>query len=460
VRADELEAAGGATDRVDYAAVRASKGALLRLAFAAFEGGAAPALRDPFAAWCAEPAQAPWLEDWILFAALRGAHGERPWSEWPEELRDRRPAALAAARRELAHELRFHAFAQFLFARQWRRLREVARRRGIALFGDLPIYVAHDSADVWAHRELFALDRAGRPTAVAGVPPDYFSADGQLWGNPLYRWRRLARQGFAWWIDRLRVELGRFDLLRLDHFRGFVAYWRVPVGAATARDGRWVRGPGEGLFAALTNALGELPIVAEDLGVITPEVDALRTRFDFPGMRVLQFGFAPDAGIHLPHRHAPETVVYTGTHDNDTTRGWFANADDGLRARILDYLGCRDEEVPRALLRTAYASVARLAMAPLQDLLGLGGDARMNTPGRPAGNWSWRLPARRFDERAAAEIRRLVELTERLPADAGTAPPGAPQPPARRRARAAPRSAAPGRGGAGSRRRRTGTRSR
>jgi 4-alpha-glucanotransferase len=401
--------------RIDHGAAHQLKPRLLRRAFDRLDEGAAPHLREEAEAWAGAPEQAAWLPEWALYAALREREGQRPWSAWPGPLRHRDSAALDAARRELARELRFQAFVQFAFDRQFRSLRETARRWGVAIFGDLPLYLATDSADLWSRRELFELDEDGRPLKVAGVPPDYFSADGQLWGNPLYRWDRVAADGYRWWIERLRANLRRFDFVRLDHFRGFVGYWELPGDATTARDGRWVEGPGRRLFEALRAALGDLQLVAEDLGVITDEVNALRDELGLPGMRVLQFGFGADAAVHLPHRFSGRTVAYTGTHDNDTTRGWFATLDAPTRRRVLDYLGCEPREVPRALMRAVYASTAELAVVPMQDLLGLGSAARMNRPGVASGNWAWRLRAGAFGGELAEVLRRLAEVTERLP---------------------------------------------
>ncbi len=415
LEAGELGEPCPGSDRADFGAAREIKAALLRTAFERFEQGRVPALVEEATAWATAPEIARWLDDWTLFAALRSAHGLRPWQEWPAPLRRRDAGALAAARGELAAHLRFHAFLQFLFDRQWLALKRAANTRGIDLFGDLPIYLAPDAVDVWAGPELFELDGEGRSTAVAGVPPDYFSADGQLWGNPLYRWPRMAEDGYAWWVERLRANLRWFDLLRLDHFRGFAAYWEVPADAPTAREGRWAEGPGTRLFAALAAALGPLPLVAEDLGVITDDVVALRRAFDLPGMAILQFGFEDGTSSFQPHRLEPHCVVYSGTHDNDTTPGWFAATSDATRQRVLDYLGCSVDEAPWAVVRAALTSVAELAIVPAQDLLGLGTEARLNTPGIASGNWAWRLRAGRFDDRLAARLRRLTEVAERLP---------------------------------------------
>jgi 4-alpha-glucanotransferase len=331
-----------------------------------------------------------WLLDDGLFLALQAEHQGSPWWQWRPALRDREANALAAAHERHRAAVEQFVFEQYLFDRQWRALREYAQRRGVALFGDMPIYVAHDSVETWAHRENFRLDAHGLPLAVAGVPPDYFSADGQLWGNPLYDWRAMQLDRFRWWMRRLATQLERFDLLRIDHFRGLESYWEIPATATSAREGAWQPAAGAALLERARAQLGHLPFVAEDLGVITPAVDQLRRRFDLPGMRILQFAFdGSAANPYLPHNHQARSVVYTGTHDNDTTRGWFEKLDGNARGQVLDYLGCRAEELVPAMLRAALASVAELAVLPLQDLLGLGSEARMNTPGTTAGNWRW-----------------------------------------------------------------------
>jgi 4-alpha-glucanotransferase len=425
----ELAAVGTSGDpgHADFEAARALRAPLLRRAFERLEGGRAPALRDELEAWSTAPEQRPWLDDWTLFASIRSRMERRAWTTWPEGVRRREPAAIAEARRELATDLRFHRFVQFAFARQWAGLREAARARQVALFGDLPIYPAEDAADVWARPDLFTLDAEGRPAKIAGVPPDYFSEDGQLWGNPLLRWEALAAEGYAWWIDRLRAHLARFDLVRLDHFRGYEAFWELPAGAANARGGAWVPGPRARLFDAVRAALGTLPLVAEDLGVITDEVRELRRATGLPGMRVLQFAFGEASSDHRPHALDRATVLYTGTHDNDTSAGWFAAAGRDERRRALEYLGCaaRRSAVPWAMVRAAWTSVAELAIAPMQDLLALGPEARMNRPGVSEGNWRWRLEPGRFDERLGARLRRLTAVADRLPAAPAAAPPPA-----------------------------------
>ncbi len=409
-------AAAESTDpgRVDYAAAEQSKDRLLRRAFAILREGPRGTLQDELERFASAAGQTPWLDDWALFAALKARHGGAAWTAWAAPLRDRRAAALAEARRELADDIAFHRFVQFLFFRQWDALRAAARARGVALLGDVPIYVAADSADVWAHRELFDTTADGKLRAVAGVPPDYFSDQGQRWGNPLYRWDRLKAQRFAWWVARLRIQLQRFDLLRLDHFRGFVAYWRVPAASATATRGRWVRGPGEALFRELRRALGgDLPLLAEDLGDIDAKVHAVRRKLGLPGMKVLQFAFGEEDSTHLPHHHEPLAAVYTGTHDNDTTRGWFELAQEPERRRALAYLGGAPESVSWSLVRAAFTSVAALAVVPLQDFLDLGSAARMNTPGQESGNWTWRLRPDQVPADLPARIRELAAAAGR-----------------------------------------------
>jgi 4-alpha-glucanotransferase len=415
---------GAESASVDFPAAVRCKEAILRQAFERFEGGSFPDLAVALERFADRERRAAWLDDWALYASLKRSHSGASWLDWQPGLRHREPQALRHHATGLASELRFATFCQFLFARQWTVLRAAAESRGIRILGDVPIYVAPDSADTWAHRQLFDLDPEGRPRAVAGVPPDYFSADGQRWGNPLYRWNLLRDEGYRWWIARLRAQLELAHLLRLDHFRGFVAYWRVPQRARTARRGKWVKGPGEAFFAAVRRGLGSLPLLAEDLGEIDDRVHRLRRKLDLPGMRVLQFGFGSEDSDHSPHRHEPRSVVYTGTHDNDTTRGWFAHAGEDERRRVLTYLGATPETVGSAMLRAAYASVAELAIVPLQDVLELGGEARMNQPGQRNGNWSWRVRHTDVPEGLPARLHALAAATARLPP-----PPSAPAPP-------------------------------
>ena len=331
-----------------------------------------------------------WLGPYALYEALKLEQGGAPWWQWPQPLRDRDRAAVTAAGRRLRPQVEQIVFEQLLFALQWTALHRYAAERGVRLFGDLPIYVAHDSVETWLHRRNFRLDADGLPTAVAGVPPDYFSADGQIWGNPLYDWDYQRSDRFRWWVGRVAAQLERFDWVRIDHFRGLEAGWSVPRGALTAREGAWVPAPGRELLKRLRSALGSMPLVAEDLGIITAEVVALREEFDLPGMRILQFAFdgSPD-NPYLPHNHRRSTVVYTGTHDNDTTLGWYRSLDERTRAHVDAYFRCGAADMPEVLVRAALGSVAVLAVVPLQDLLALGSDARMNTPSTATGNWRW-----------------------------------------------------------------------
>jgi 4-alpha-glucanotransferase len=359
---------------------------------------------------------ADWLEDWSLFAALKQAHDGAPWWEWPEALRRRDAAALAAARRSLADEQERSRLAQCRFESAWDALRRRLRSRAMLLFGDVPLFVARDSADVWAHRELFDADEDGRLGSVVGVPPDAFAASGQLWGLPPYRWDAMAASGYAWWKRRFEVQARRHDLLRLDHFRAFAAWWRVPAAAATAAEGAWVAGPGRAPIDALEPVLGGARLVAEDLGVITDDVVALRRALGLPGMRVLQFAFDghPD-NPHLPRHHGPDSVCYTGTHDNDTTLGWWRALPPEQREVVARELGEAAPRMPRALVELAWSSPAPLAIVPMQDLLGLDADARMNRPGVADGNWAWTLGRDGLPREFVADARRALERHDRIP---------------------------------------------
>lgn len=392
-----------AATRVDWCGAVARKEALLESAWRRAATVSLPEL-DAFAA-----AEAGWLDDYALYAALRRAHGETPWWQWPAPLACCHRDAVSAWRQQHQHEVRRIVFRQWLFRRQWLALRELAAARGVRLLGDVPIFVALDSADVWANRHLFRLDSNGRPPVVAGVPPDYFSADGQLWGNPLYDWQRHASEGFRWWIDRIAANLRLVDALRLDHFRGFAACWEVPAGARTARNGRWVAGPGRALFDAVAEALGSLPLVAEDLGFITDAVRVLRDELGLPGMAILQFAFDPqERSAFLPYRHRRNLVVYTGTHDNNTVHGWYhGEASEEVRRYFCDYAGSDGREVHWDMIRLAFASVADLAIIPQQDVAGAGEEARMNTPGVGSGNWEFRLGP---GMATAAQAQRLKHL--------------------------------------------------
>jgi len=411
------------TTSIDYGAVIAFRMAKLRKAASRFFVTLQGSGKAEYEGFCAE--QAAWLGDYALFMAAKDAHGGIAWTGWEPELAARRPAALARWSVRLAEEIATHKFWQFEFFRQWGALRDACQRRGIRIMGDLPIYVAHDSADVWTARELFWLDERGDPLKVSGVPPDYFSGTGQLWGNPTYRWDRMQEDGFRWWIARLRGVMRIFDLVRLDHFRGFEAYYEIPAGETTALNGEWVKGPGAELFEALEREFGALPIVAENLGVITPDVEAIRKRFDFPGMAILQFAFGtdPQGPSFRPHNYERNLVAYTGGHDNDTTVGWWVGGtgdsnrseDDLLREREFAsaYLNLRGEQIQWAMIRALMASVADTVLIPMQDLLGLGGAARMNLPGRMSGNWKWRYERDQLRPELALRLRALTKLYER-----------------------------------------------
>jgi len=403
-------------EAVDYQAVIPFKLRLLEEALSNFRAGVRADLRTAYELFCHDHGY--WLEDYALFRALKASHGGTHYLEWPAELIARVPHAAARARHELADQIDLIRFAQFLFFRQAEALKRHAHSKGLRLIGDLPIFVSADSSDVWANPELFLLDDGHRPRFVAGVPPDYFSADGQLWGNPVYDWDALRRTGYRWWIHRARALLAHVDVIRLDHFRGFAAAWHVPAAAATARIGQWVPGPGADFFTTLRNEIGTLPFIVEDLGLITPDVSALRDQFQLAGTRVLQFAFDGDpANPHLPDNYVPNTVVYTGTHDNPTTCGWFEDLPDHQRRNLWNYMrrpaGSVSESAP-ALMSLAWSSVAALAMAPLQDMLALGKEARMNVPGVAEGNWRWRCTEDLLDNASAFEwLRELTASTGR-----------------------------------------------
>ena len=403
--ADLRDAPDFPAGEVDYAAVIAWKYPVLRRAAANFFDSASRELRAEFDRFVRD--NASWLEEFALFMAAKEAHGGIMWTLWDKPLAHREPAALESWRVRLADAIAVHKFWQFEFFRQWRAVQKYAHERDIKIMGDIPIYVAHDSADVWSAPRLFYLNEDGTPTKVAGVPPDYFSATGQLWGNPIYRWDRMRADGYGWWIERFRAALSLFDMVRVDHFRGFEAYWEIPGGERTAQNGRWIQGPGAELFETVTKALGDLPIIAENLGVITPEVEAIRHRFGYPGMALLQFGFGtdPQGPSFRPHNFPRELVAYTGGHDNDTMVGWWnSGVADSTRSQAdlqrehectAEYFGFSLDdpnlEINWVFLRALYVSVADTALVPVQDILGLGSGARMNLPGRLGGNWKWRL---------------------------------------------------------------------
>ena len=412
----DLEAPRSHPDRVDYVAATRWKALRLRKATARLGAG------HPLGAELhAMRERAPWAEEVALFEAIHAAQDHQPWWAWPAPLRDRDADALAAARRELAAEVEHHATVQMLVERQWRSLRAYAAEHRVRLLGDLPIYVESDSVDVWSAREQFDLQSGGRPREVAGVPPDYFSETGQLWGSPLYDWDRMAEDGYAWWVQRLRRALEQCDAVRIDHFRAFSAYWAVPAGAEDARGGRWVEGPGEAFFAAMKAAFGgDLPIIAEDLGTLDEAVHALRDAAGLPGMEVLQFAFGEgSANPYLPHHHRLRSVVYTGTHDNDTTRGFWESAPEAIRDHVRRYYATDGHDIVWTLIRSAMASVAALAVVPLQDVLDLDGGARMNTPGLGDGNWGWRVREAAFNVGVGARLRDLVAIYGRSAATCG-----------------------------------------
>jgi 4-alpha-glucanotransferase len=412
-------------DSVDYGAVIAFKMPALHRAAKTFFADSSRADRAAFESFC-ESARS-WLDDFALFMALKDQHQLAMWTTWEPALRRRDPDVLAAWSRKLAPQIEAFKYWQFEFFRQWQKLKAYCRQRGIRFLGDVPIYVAHDSADVWAHPELFQLDESGNPIVMSGVPPDYFSATGQLWGNPIYRWDVSSATGHQWWIERFRASLGLFDMVRLDHFRGFESYWEVPAGETTAIHGRWVTGPGEPFFSALQDALGPLPIVAENLGVITPPVEKLRQQFGLPGMSLLQFAFGndPQGPSFRPHNYSRDLVAYTGGHDNDTTLGWWqsSGASDSTRTAedvrkerefTRTYLNFRDDaEMPWVMVRAVAASVADVAIIPLQDVLGLGSEARMNLPGTVGGNWKWRYRPGALSETLSARLRQLTTMYDR-----------------------------------------------
>ncbi|MBY0513264.1 MAG: 4-alpha-glucanotransferase [Gemmataceae bacterium] len=406
---------------VDYDQVTRFKTALLREAWVGFRAGKAPQLRGEFDAYTAR--EAGWLDGYALFTAVRESLGGKGLTDWPGELLRREKAAVAAAEKQHAGDVLVHKFGQFLFDRQWDALKRFAAERHVRVLGDAPIFVALDSADVWANPDQFLLDPAGRPTAVAGVPPDYFAADGQHWGNPLYDWDRMARTGYAWWAARVRRQLRQVDVIRLDHFRGFRQAWHIPAAEKTAKNGKWVDGPGAALFDRLRTDLGGLPFVAEDLGLITPDVDRLREGLGLPGMKVLQFALDTPKNPYWPHNYDPLCVCYTGTHDNDTTNGWWATLDGRNRNWLGEYIGRPVQDAAWDLIRLAWSSVACVAIAPLQDVMSLGGEARMNRPGVAEGNWRWRFRPDQFRHGAIDRLSGLTELYNRLPA-APKAPPG------------------------------------
>jgi 4-alpha-glucanotransferase len=411
--ASDIEARDFQQLRVNFEEVGPWRRSKLELATKAFSSQAIPEHQEAFLAF--QKAQAHWLDDYALYMSLSQSQGTGDWTQWPLALARREPTALRQARQAHADKILFWMFCQWGFFRQWQALKSYANQHGVNIVGDAPIFVAHESADVWAHPELFKLDRAGRPTVVAGVPPDYFSASGQRWGNPIYDWAAHKREAYAWWIARIRHSFEMVDILRIDHFRGFVDYWEIPVSEPTAIKGTWVKGPGANLFKAIKTVLGPLPIIAEDLGILTPEVEALRSQLDFPGMRILHFAFSGSAdNAYLPHNYAANTVAYTGTHDNNTTQGWWAECSESEREQVRAYFSVRrDEEhdIHWRLIEACCASVADTVIHPMQDILGLGAESRMNLPGAAQGHWGWRFS---WDQVHDWHAPRLAEICRRF----------------------------------------------
>ena len=415
-RADLADRPDFPLDKVLFGDVIQWKLTLLDRAFARFQANPSQALQSEFNQFL--DSEAHWLNDFALFMALKEANGGGSWKDWPDALRQRESAALQAFEAENAASVDKQKFRQFLFFRQWQALHQYARQKGITVIGDVPIFVSYDSADAWSHPELFFFDKKGLPTVVAGVPPDYFSATGQLWGNPLYNWPVHLESGYAWWLQRMQAALKLYDFIRLDHFRGFAGYWEVQYGKPTAEFGRWVKGPGAQFFTALKNSLGNLPIIAEDLGEITPDVIELREQFNLPGMKILQFSFGGDADdAFLPHNYPVNCIAYTGTHDNDTSVGWYAAATSKERDFCRRYLARSGDDLAWDFIRAVWSSVASVSLAPIQDLLSLPSEARMNYPGRADGNWYWRLPSEALTLELQQRLLEFNTLYSRLPAE-------------------------------------------
>ncbi|MEH1922455.1 4-alpha-glucanotransferase [Nostoc sp.] len=407
---------GFPAEKVDFEQVVPIKNGLLKKACENFRANATPIQHKEFEGFC--DSKAYWLDNYALFMALKDANNGASWHTWEPEFVKREPEALAQAESRLNGDIFYYKFIQFEFFRQWSDLKNYANMRGIDIIGDIPIYVAHDSADVWAHPNIFCLDEeTGEVAQMAGVPPDYFSATGQLWGNPVYNWEELQKQDFKWWVQRFEAMLDYVDIIRIDHFRGFEAYWSVPKGEETAINGEWVEAPGDAFFEAIKQKLGKLPVLAEDLGVITPGVEALRDKYEFPGMKILQFAFGSDpANPFLPFNYSRNAVVYTGTHDNDTTIGWFNTANDYEKQNLWLYLGCISPEgVHWDLIRLALSSIANQAIIPLQDILGLGNEARMNFPSVAEGNWEWRYLEGALRDEWRDRLKVLTRLNGRAP---------------------------------------------
>lgn len=394
---------------VDYGRVIEYKTALLRNAHQTFRTAAAPEHRQEYEKFCAE--EKTWLDDYALFMALKEHHEGAVWNTWDKKLITRQPATLETWKKKLEQSISYQKFIQYLFFKQWRALKAYANNKNIKIIGDVPIFAAYDSADAWSHPDLFFFDENGQPTYIAGVPPDYFSPTGQLWGNPLYRWDVMKKRKYTWWISRIAKTLELVDIVRLDHFRGFAKYWRVPAGETTAINGSWEPGPGKSLFRAIEKALGKLPIIAEDLGVITPDVVELREAFEFPGMKILQFAFdSKEDNDYLPHTYDKNCVVYTGTHDNDTTRGWYEKCSSEDADQVRKYLQTGGHDICWDFIHAAWSSVADIAVTPLQDILCLGSEARMNTPATSGQNWKWRFTWEMIPQHALDRLAMFTQI--------------------------------------------------
>ncbi|MHA2246918.1 MAG: 4-alpha-glucanotransferase [Candidatus Hodarchaeales archaeon] len=406
------------TSRVDYKKVIAFKWDLLHQAFTNYSKKSPLWLQTQFKSFSKENHN--WLEDYALFMSIKEAHDLEAWNTWEEPLKTRKISAISAWKKNYQEEIEFHKFTQFIFFHQWKEARNYAHKKNISIIGDIPIFVAYDSSEVWSHPELFCLDDERELVFVAGVPPDYFSETGQRWGNPIYRWNRMKSNGYKWWIQRINHSFSQVDILRIDHFRGFDAYWRIPAGEPTAMNGEWVTGPSIEFFIELKKALGPLPIIAENLGIITPTVEELLQQTGFPGMRVLQFAFGIEEdeeyieNQYLPHNYVSNTVVYTGTHDNDTSLGWFEKAPTEVQREVLEYLDSDGEDIVGDLIRLAWSSVAKMSIIPLQDLLRLGAEGRMNYPGTESGNWEWRFVWDQLEEEKSEEIAKLSKMFQRV----------------------------------------------
>jgi len=400
-------------ERVDFGVIYQWKLAVLDKAYERFAAGSFDMLEEKFAAFQEEHEH--WLPDFALFMALKDAHGGKPWTDWSAALRGREKRVLTRANKAHAPNVAKHAFRQFLFFQHWIDVRTYAHSKGVQIIGDAPIFVAMDSADVWANPERFYLDDSGQPTVVAGVPPDYFSETGQLWGNPLYRWDLHKENGYSWWLNRLSMVLSTVDIVRLDHFRGFYDYWEIPADAETAVNGEWKKGPAEDFFKAVEDHFGSLPIIAEDLGELSPGVYKLRDKLGLPGMKILVFAFTDDeSNLFMPHNHTENNVVYTGTHDNDTVLGWWNRVEEREREFARRYLNTTGDDISWDIIRAAWESVCFFALAPMQDFLALDNRARMNYPGVPSGNWQWRMQEDALTDELKAKIRTLNEKTNRL----------------------------------------------